>query len=585
MLLDHFDGTTTATISGATTASGCGSQWTAATPISSYISGQNGLGQALTMSPPAGAVGSSISFLKYPTQDILSLPNGTIEFWVYPTGYQTSLADQGQYYNACYGWTFHISIDANGYLTSSDWASSNSFSMTSNTTVPLNTWSHVAVSWGSTGAKMYLNGVLVGSNAATSYPAGGYGGYLLVPSGTQGGAGCIIDELRISNIQRTSFNLCKTIAPAAPVLTSPANGANNQSLSLSLNWSSSAGSTSYEAEVSLSSSFGTTLFDQSSTTSTTAAVSGLSNNVTYYWRANALNIGGMTWSNTWSFTTIIAAPGLIVLSSPTNNAGNLPTALSCSWSTVSSAASYALRVSTVSSFLTTVTAQNSLSTGNGQINGLANNTRYYWMVNATNAGGTSAWSSMWSFTTIPLAPGVPLLSSPTNGALNQSAAPTFSWGSVSGATSYSFQLSTVSSFSPNILSGTNLQSTSIAASGLANLSKYYWRVNAANAGGTSSWSSVWSFTVNLTSVVSSDRITIEPSFSIKNGILSYTLSQQGPVAIRIYDILGKKIFELNRIQSSGNYSFSVKNRHLSPELYIVHFKAGTLERQRVVIGK
>ena len=53
------------------------------------------------------------------------------------------------------------------------------------TTVLLNTWTHVAATWGSTGAKLYLYGALVGSDTNTGMPASGYGGSVLVNYGVR----------------------------------------------------------------------------------------------------------------------------------------------------------------------------------------------------------------------------------------------------------------------------------------------------------------------------------------------------------------------------------------------------------------
>jgi hypothetical protein len=210
VLLDHFNSSTSATFNAYIGSSGCGS-WTAATSIHAYATGPGGLGPAMMMSPPAGQPAGSASYLRYSTQDILCLASGTIEFWVYPTAYGHSpldLAGQGQYYNACNGWTFRMGIDTSGHLTSSDWDYTGSFSMTSSQVVALNVWSHVAVTWGSAGAKLYLNGVQVGSHSSVDHPASGFGGYLMMCCGTNAGVGCAIDELRISSVQRTSFNLC-----------------------------------------------------------------------------------------------------------------------------------------------------------------------------------------------------------------------------------------------------------------------------------------------------------------------------------------------------------------------------------------
>jgi hypothetical protein len=299
VLLDHFDSSTSASFNGSLSAADC--NLTSPTqPSHAYGSGQSGLGNAITLTPPAAA--GSMSYLRYPTQDILCLANGTIEFWVYPTAYGFELADQGQYYNACSGWTFRLGINANGYLTSADWDFSGCWSMTSGEVVPLNAWSHIAVSWGSTGAKLYLNGVQVGSHASTDYPAGGFGGYLMMPFGSPTSVKCSIDELRISNVQRTSFNLCGP--PSAPSLALPVDSAGNIPVSTTLSWNAAAGADSYTLQVSDSSSFSSFAINRPGITAISSDVSGLANDTKYYWRVNAKNSGGTSaWSNVWSFTT------------------------------------------------------------------------------------------------------------------------------------------------------------------------------------------------------------------------------------------------------------------------------------------
>ena len=94
-----------------------------------------------------------------------------------------------------------MTVLSTGRLTADAWPA---FTMNSGTaTVPLNAWTHVAVTWGSTGAKLYINRVQVGSDPNTGMPASGFGGSVMLKLGTHAGITTWIDELRISNIQRT----------------------------------------------------------------------------------------------------------------------------------------------------------------------------------------------------------------------------------------------------------------------------------------------------------------------------------------------------------------------------------------------
>jgi hypothetical protein len=89
-----------------------------------------------------------------------------------------------------------------------------------------------------------------------------------------------------------------------------------------------------------------------------------------------------------------------VLESPTNGASGQATSLTLSWESVDDAASYRVQVSTVSTFVSTVSSQTGVTGLAAWVSGLANSATYYWKVSAANAGGTSAWSIAWNFTTV-----------------------------------------------------------------------------------------------------------------------------------------------------------------------------------------
>jgi hypothetical protein len=345
-------------------------------------------------------------------------------------------------------------------------------------------------------------------------------------------------------------------APAAPALTTPPGGSVNQPLSVNLSWSTSAGAASYEVEVSLASAFGTTLFDQSGTGLTTATVAGLANGTTYFWRANASNAGGKTWSNAASFTTVIAPPAAPVLGIPTNGAGNQSLSIILSWGSVSTATAYEVELSMSSTFGTTIFDQAGVPLTSATVIGLANGTTYYWRANATNIGGTGVWAAVASFTTVVAAPQGPVLASPTNGVADQPLSLTLSWGSVVAAASYGVQIATDVNFGTTVFGQSGLAVTTATTGGLANNVQYYWRASASNVSGTG-WSGVWIFTTIPSAPAA------PPLASPTNGSggqpLSLLLSWGGVAAASSYEveISSSKAFGTTLFDQSGGALTSV----------------------------
>jgi large repetitive protein len=148
------------------------------------------------------------------------------------------------------------------------------------------------------------------------------------------------------------------------------------------------------------------------------------------------------------------------------------------WTRSDGATSYDVQVSASASFSTvawsTTSTVNSQAVPTAQVpQGLD-----YWRVRAKNSSGSSAWS-VESFTRDPVS--APTLLSPLGDTLKlPENPPVLSWSPVSGATSYTVQVSTDQTFADtNAITSFSTKITSLVVSTLQIPNTYYWRVRAA----------------------------------------------------------------------------------------------------------
>ncbi|HLP15907.1 MAG TPA: hypothetical protein VK470_06605, partial [Bacteroidota bacterium] len=154
---------------------------------------------------------------------------------------------------------------------------------------------------------------------------------------------------------------------------------------------------------------------------------------------------------------------------------------------------YNLEVSTDSSFRTRFWAGEITGDTLKTIQGFANKTEYFWRVIATLNAGLSPYSRIFRFTTIDSAVAVPLLVSPADSATQMPQSLTCVWQTVPRSRGYRLQVSTSQTFDSLMLDDTLVTDTVRSVTGLANATRYYWRVQSTSVGGDRYWSAVWSF--------------------------------------------------------------------------------------------
>jgi len=238
------------------------------------------------------------------------------------------------------------------------------------------------------------------------------------------------------------------------------------------------------------------------------------------------------------------------------------------------------------------------STNNGTIwtavnNGLTNMNVWTLTVSKTNlyvgTGGSGVYKR-------PLADFIsvstPILTSPVNGAIGVSTNSTLNWNASSGAISYRLQLSTNSGFSPLLIDSSGITGTSYSVSGLAKNASYYWRVSAANAGGTSSYSSMSNFTTGTTSVdqVSSkvpttyDLAQNFPNPFNPNTTIQFSLPKATHVSLKIYNNIGQEVALLvSQHLSAGIYTAELNAVSLPSGVYYYRLQAGSFTETKKLV--
>ncbi len=266
-------------------------------------------------------------------------------------------------------------------------------------------------------------------------------------------------------------------------------------------WSDVSGASRYSIQIANNNTFMPAIVNLSITGSIYTPAVNLPPAQTLYWRVRSTGTNGPSlWSEVRSFFSA-NPPGVPILLSPLSNALVTDYTPRLDWSTVTLPAGttfdhYQVQVAADALFSSLEVNESALLDLNTSeftpLADLAPNIRHYWQVRAFNtAGQYSNWSYVRIFRSA-LPPPAPSL--PANGDSTSDRTPTFDWSDVSGANSYTLQVSTNTTFTALWVNVKLIGSTYTPVINLP-LGSIYWRVRSNGSNGPSAWINYWTLTI------------------------------------------------------------------------------------------
>ncbi len=282
--------------------------------------------------------------------------------------------------------------------------------------------------------------------------------------------------------------------PAVPVLLAPADGSQDWTPPVTLEWEPALGASTYGLEISPDAGFSSEGMKSISTGSTSHLVEELLPETTYYWRVRSSNGQAVSdYSDVYQFSTAPLPPAAPELTSPSNGASEVSTDVTLVWSGALQADHFRVQVGETADFAAPIVDDTTGATSLDPI-GLEGETQYFWRVRGVNEGGAGAWSKVFSFTTlIKIAP-PPEPIFPADRTVGVDTTLTLEWTPVDEADGYDVQLGEDSTFATAIVDRSGIATTTYEVPELERETTYFWRVRSAIAGETGGWSPVVRFT-------------------------------------------------------------------------------------------
>jgi fibronectin type 3 domain-containing protein len=267
---------------------------------------------------------------------------------------------------------------------------------------------------------------------------------------------------------------------------------------VNLTWNASSTATGYYLKRSTTSGTETQI---SALSATTYADNAVTNGTKYFYVVSAYNSYGQSANSAEASATPVAPPPPAAPTGLTATAGNAQVALS--WTASTGATSYNVKRSTVTggpyTKISSPTATNFTDTG------LANGTKYFYVVSAVNAAGEGANSTEASAT--PTASATPPTAPTGLQATAGNAQVSLTWNASAGATSYHVKRSTTSGSAYTQIANPTLASYTDTT--VTNGTPYYYVVTALNSAGESGNSN--QATATPANAVADVTITIDPT--------------------------------------------------------------------------